>query len=114
MKFYEDCIRNSLEKEKALPKFYIGIESDALIASYALITNDLISMQDLLPWFACLFVNEPCRKKGYAERLLEHGLQEAKLEGFENLYLSTDLVDFYEKKGWTQLGKGYSFSGDAI
>jgi hypothetical protein len=49
LKFYEDCIRNSLEEEKALPKFYIGIESDALIASYALITNDLISMQDLLP-----------------------------------------------------------------
>ena len=58
LKFYDDCIRNSLNKEKAIPKFYIGIESDEIIGSYALLTNDIISRQDLMPWFACLFVNE--------------------------------------------------------
>jgi len=112
LNFYDDCIRNSLENKNAIPKFYIGIESDEIIGSYALITNDLISRQDLMPWFACLFVDDLHRKKGYAEMLLNHGLEQARLMGFECLYLSTDLVDFYEKKGWTQFGKGFSFSGD--
>ena len=110
--FYDDCIRHSIYNEKTIPKFYIGIEADEIVGSYALITNDLISRQDLMPWFACLFVNELHRKKGYAEMLLKHGLKQSKLKGFENLYLSTDLVKFYEKKGWDQYGKGFSFSGD--
>jgi len=104
--FYDDCIRNSLQKENAIPKFYIGVELDEIVASYALITNDLISRQDLMPWFACLFVTEPYRKRGYAEMLLDHGLNQSKLIGFDNLYLSTDLVNFYERKGWIELGKG--------
>lgn len=110
--FYDDCIRNSLNNEKKLPKFYLGIESDEIIGSYALLTNDIISRQDLQPWFACLFVNELNRKKGYAEMLLTHGLKQAKLKGFENLYLSTDLVNFYEKKGWAEFGKGFGVSGE--
>jgi GNAT superfamily N-acetyltransferase len=67
-----------------------------------------------MPWFACLFVNENHRKKGYAEMFLNHGLQQTKLKGFDNLYLSTDLINFYERKGWSELGKGFSFSGDEI
>ncbi len=112
--FYDDCIRNSLDEETAIPKFYIGVESDEIVASYALITNDLISRQDLMPWFACLFVTEPYRKRGYAELLLNHGLDQAKLKGYDNLYLSTDLINFYERKGWTEFGKGFGFSGDEI
>ena len=112
LNFYDDCIRHSLNDEKTIPKFYIGIESDKIVGSYALITNDLISRQDLMPWFACLFVSELHRKKGYAEMLLEHGIEQTKHKGFENLYLSTDLEKFYEKKGWTQYGKGFNFSGD--
>jgi len=114
LNFYDDCIRNSLKKENTIPKFYIGIEYDEIVGSYAILTNDLISRQDLLPWFACLFVTESYRKKGYAEMLLKHGINEAKLKGFENLYLSTDLVNFYEKKCWTEFGKGYGFSGGEI
>jgi len=110
--FYDDCIRNSLNKENAIPKFYIALESNEIVGSYALLNNDLISRQDLVPWFACLYVNESYRKKGFGEALLNHGLDQSKLKGFRNLYLSTDLVNFYEKKGWTEHGVGYSFTGD--
>jgi len=110
--FYDDCIRNSLNKEIKIPKFYIAIESNEIIGSYALLTNDIISRQDLMPWFACLFVNESYRKKGHAEMLLTHGLNQAKRKGFDNLFLSTDLINFYEKKGWTEYGKGFGVTGN--
>ncbi len=113
-KFYQDCIENSLDKSNLLPKFYIVIEKEKIIGSYALLTNDIISRQDLMPWFACLYVNEEHRKQGIAKKLLDHGLNEAKLKGFDKLFLSTDLVDFYEKKGWTHMCNGFNVSGDSL
>ncbi len=112
--FYKDCIVNSLKKENPIPKFYLGLEEDEIVASYALLTNDIISRQYLVPWFACLFVNETHRGQGLAEKLLNHALQEGKAKGFEKLYLSTDLVNFYERKGWTHLGVGYGVTGGEI
>jgi len=55
LKFYHDCIRNSLSKEKSIPKFYIGIGLNEIVGSYALLTNGLISRQDINA-LVCLFV----------------------------------------------------------
>ncbi len=112
--FYKDCILNALDKKNQLPKFYIGLIDERIVGSYALLTNDLISRQDLMPWLACLFVNEDQRKQGFAEQLLTHGLQQAHSKGFKKLYLSTDLVNFYERKGWRHLCQGYGVTGGEI
>lgn len=112
--FYKDCIENSLSNIESLPKFYLMLDKDEIIGCYALLTNDLISRQDLMPWFACLYVEEHYRNQGLAERLLNHGLNESKKRGFDTLYLSTDLNNFYEKKGWNYYSIGYGFSGDEI
>ncbi|WP_234424351.1 GNAT family N-acetyltransferase [Aquimarina sp. Aq107] len=110
--FYNDCIKNSLSDGVSLPKFYILLNGKGIIGSYALLTNDIISRQDLLPWFACLFIDEQFRNKGYAEKLLVHGLKEANNKGFEKIYLSTDLKNFYEKKRWDLFSHGYNLSGE--
>lgn len=112
--FYKDCMTHSMDETNAIPKFYMVLSKEEIIASYALITNDLISRQDLMPWFACLYVNEEHRNQGIAGTLLEHGLLETKRKGYNHLYLSTDLVGFYEKKEWTYLCQGYGFSGGKI
>jgi predicted acetyltransferase len=111
-KFYRDCILHSVDPLKPLPKFYVVLENDKIIASYALLINDIISRQDLYPWFACLFVNPEYRKRGIAGKLLTHGLQEAATKGYNKLYLSSDLENFYERKGWTYLGDGYNIVDD--
>ena len=112
--FYSDCITHSLDQQNALPKFYIGTIEVIIVCSYALLTNDIISRQDLMPWFACLYVDESYRNQGIAASLLVDGLLQAKAKGYKRLYLSTDLVDFYEKNGWEQYGVGYGTSGDAF
>ena len=112
--FYKDCIENSMSDNASLPKFYLMLDRDKIIGCYALLTNDIISRQDLMPWFACLFVDENYRNQGLAEALLKHGLHESQKRGFTTVYLSTDLNDFYEKKGWNYESKGYGVSGDEI
>lgn len=110
--FYKNCIDHSLNSEKALPKFYLALDKERIIGSYALVVNDLVSRQDLMPWLACLFVEEDCRGRGVAETLLKHGLKETRQKGFKMLYLSTDLEGFYEKKGWQHFSDTYNLSGE--
>ncbi len=107
-KFYEDCINHAFLGAQSLPGFYLLLEGNQIQGCYALLTNDIISRQDLMPWLACLYVNESVRNQGWAGKLLEHGLEEAKRMGFSTLYLSTDLEGFYEKKGWKLFGRGYN------
>ena len=113
-KFYKNCIENSLNNKNSLPKFYLALLGNEIIGSYALLINDIISRQDLMPWFACLFVNEEQRNKGIAEQLLQHGLTEAYKKGFEKLYLSTHLNTFYENKGWKHIANGYHVDDSEI
>lgn len=86
-RFYKDCIIHSLEKDKILPKIYLALEIDEIVGSYALLTNYLISRQDLMLWLACLYVTDQYRYNGIATRLLNHGLKETKKKGFRTLYL---------------------------
>lgn len=112
--FYKNCIDHSLDPKKLLPKFYLALQEERIIGSYALLVNDLVSRQDLMPWLACLYVEEDCRGRGVAETLLKHGLKETKQKGFETLYLSTDLENFYEKKGWQHIGESYNPFGESF
>lgn len=67
-----------------------------------------------MPWLACLFVNESHRNNGIAGQLLDHGLQESKRKGFDELYLATDLEDFYESKGWKHITNGFNIDDSVI
>lgn len=112
-KFYRDCIIHSTDKNKKLPKFFVIVQEKQIIASYALLTNDIISRQDLYPWLACLHVNEEHRNKGIASQLLIHGVNETANMGYPFLYLSSDLENFYEKRGWKHCANGFNtFDGE--
>ena len=113
-KFYKDCIENSLDNRNALPKFYLAMMENEMVGSYALLTNDIISRQDLMPWFACLYVNEDQRNKRIAGQLIQHALCETSKKGFEQLYLSTHLNGFYENKGWKHVANGYHIDDSEI
>lgn len=113
-KFYEDAMVHSLNKASNLPRFYVAMEKDEIIGTYALLRNDLNSRQDLCPWLACLFVNEKYRGSEIGEKLLQHGLKEAAKKGYDMLYLSTDLEGYYERYGWENSGFVYGASGDSI
>jgi GNAT superfamily N-acetyltransferase len=110
--FYRDCIENSLNNPHDVPKFYVALDDNRIIGSYALLINDLISRQDLKPWLACLYTEPDYRGKGIAGMLLNHGLEQTKAMGYPKLYLYTDLEGFYEKKGWEHICNGFITNGN--
>ncbi|SFF48056.1 Acetyltransferase (GNAT) domain-containing protein [Paenibacillus algorifonticola] len=112
-KFYQDCMLHSCTSVCDLPRFYIAVQNDSIVGTYALLRNDLISRQDLFPWLACLYVVPELRGNKVGARLLKHALEETKSLGLTKLYLSTDLEGYYEKYDWTYLTTGYLFNGEA-
>ena len=70
--FYKDAIKNSSLPGKPLPRFYLMLEKEKIIGCYALLTNDLISRQDLWPWLGCLFVEKEYRGNQLGFMLMEH------------------------------------------
>lgn len=110
--FYRDCMKHSCENNSELPRFYIVIQNHSIVGSYALLTNDLISRQDLTPWLACLFVIPELRGNKLGSILLQHACKEAHKKGFEYLYLCTEIEGYYEKYGWSYVEEAYIFNGE--
>lgn len=56
-RFYEDCMIHSGKSGDGIPRFYVGIENEEIIGTYALIRNDLNSRQDFIRgWHVCTLI----------------------------------------------------------
>jgi GNAT superfamily N-acetyltransferase len=104
---YEDCIMNCLNSPSPLPQWYLFYEKERIIGCAGLITNDFISRMDLYPWLCALYIEEDSRGHSYGALLIEQIKKDAKDNGYESLYLCTDLVGYYEHYGFQYLAQGY-------
>jgi len=104
---YEDCISHSINAKDSLPQWYVLENNNEFIGCAGLITNDFISRMDLYPWVCAIFIEEKYRGNNYSKLLIEKAKEDSKKAGFQNLYLCTDYIGFYEKMGFKYIGQGY-------
>lgn len=90
--------------EKALvPKWYIAVAGEQIIAGLGVIDNDFHQRKDLAPNVCALYVEEAYRRQGLGGVLLNHVCKEMKKRGISTLYLVTDHISYYEHYGWNFL-----------
>ena len=77
----------------------ILVDKDDLIGFISLFPYDCEEEKDLSPWYATMFVKKEYRGKGYSKLLNDAILEEAKKRGFKEVYLKTELINYYEKFG---------------
>ncbi|WP_306350330.1 GNAT family N-acetyltransferase [Flavobacterium sp. '19STA2R22 D10 B1'] len=104
---YEDCITHSITSLMPLPQWYLLEKDNEIIGCAGLITNDFISRGDLYPWICALYIDENHRGNSYASLLIDKAKEDTLKGGFENLYLGTDHVGYYEKHGFHYIAQGY-------
>lgn len=91
---------HSLQKEK-LPQTYGLFLDERIIGMYQFSYEDLSVRPDIYPWLANVYIDEKYRNKGYARYMLNTVRDNAKKGiNFNELFLYTEHINFYEKFGW--------------
>lgn len=100
----EEKINKKIEKynkfvnEKSFCKLVL-VDDDKLIGFISLFPYDGEEEKELSPWYATMYVKKEYRGKGYSKLLNDAILEVAKNRGFKEVYLKTELNNYYEKFG---------------
>lgn len=77
----------------------ILLDNKELIGFISIFPFDCNECPDLSPWYSTMYVKEKYRGKGYSKLLNDAILQEAKNRKYKEIYLKTELTNYYEKFG---------------
>lgn len=110
---YRDCMEQCLKSPSPLPQWYLLEENGEIIGGAGLIANDFISRQELRPWLCALYVEPEWRDRGCGGRLIGAVCRAAGELGFENIYLCSDHVGYYERYGFARIGTGWHPWGES-
>ena len=80
--------------------WYLCLNGDTIIAGLGVIKNDFHNRKDLYPNVCAVYTEEAFRHQGIAGNLLNMVVADTKKRGISPIYLSADIVGFYEKYGW--------------
>ena len=95
----EKCnkVRNLLDRNDFCK--LILVDKNKLIGFISIFPYDSDEVPDLTPWYATMYVKSEYRGKGYSRILNDAILKEARKRGFKEIYLKTELNNYYEKFG---------------
>lgn len=77
----------------------ILVDEKNLIGFISLFPFDGDEEKELTPWYATMYVKKEYRGKGYSKLLNDAILDVARNRGFKEVYLKTELINYYEKFG---------------
>ena len=97
---YKESISESLIDKTVVPRWYVVVNGDKIIAGLGVIENDFHDRKDLTPNVCAVYVEEEFRCHGIAGEMLNFVCRDMKENGIDTLYLVTDHTSFYERYGW--------------
>jgi GNAT superfamily N-acetyltransferase len=96
-------IYQRLLNESDLPIAIVAMENNQVVGTALICERDPDIKLEIGPWVEGVFVKEQFRKQGIATKLVERIELIAETLGYKQIYLSTHLKDFYEKRGWEKV-----------
>ena len=104
---YVDCIEHAKDCNDSLSNWYLLLDEDKVIGCAGLITNDFVSRMDLYPYLCALYIEEEYRGNNYGKLLINKIKEDTLKLGYDNLYLVTDHIGYYEHFDFEFIGTGY-------
>lgn len=84
-------------------RLYLLIDGEKIVSFATLSQKDCIADDRLYPWIGFVYTFPAYRGHRYSEKLIHHAENVARDCGCENIYISTDHDNLYEKYGFTYL-----------
>ena len=100
---YRESMEECLAGGSPVPQWYMAMAEGRIIGGLGVIENDFHDRRDLTPNVCAVYVEEDCRCRGIAGRLLETVCRDMAHMGVDTLYLVTDHTSLYERYGWAFL-----------
>ena len=82
-----------------IPLSFVAFAGNEPAGTVQLIACDSKARPDLTPWLAALYVDPSHREKGIGSRLVRRIVLEASRLGCAEVFLETDIPEFYERLG---------------
>lgn len=97
-------LENSLRSEP-IPTTLVAHAGERFIGTVSLIFSDMDERVQYSPWLAALWVEAESPNEGVGATLLTAGMQKAKAEGVERVYLCAveEKSAYYRRLGWEQI-----------
>ena len=77
----------------------ILLNDERLIGFISIFPNNCDECIDLTPWYATMYVKKEYRGKGYSKILNDAILEESRKTNHKEIFLKTNLKNYYEKFG---------------
>ena len=77
----------------------ILLKDNELIGFISIFPNDCDECRDLTPWYSTMYVKKEYRGQGYSKILNDAILKESKKRNYNEIFLKTELNNYYEKFG---------------
>lgn len=90
-------VRKNLSKDNFCK--LILVDNNTLVGFISIFPSDCDECEDLTPWYATMYVKKEYRGKGYSKILNDAILEEAKRRNYTEIFLKTDLINYYDKFG---------------
>ncbi len=98
---YRQSLDLSIKKKDKVPQWYLLLnENDEIIGGAGVIDNDFHKRKDLTPNICALYVEENYRGRNISKDLLAYIKEDLGNLGYQEVYLITDHIGFYEKYNW--------------
>jgi N-acetylglutamate synthase-like GNAT family acetyltransferase len=97
---YFSSINDSLSTGVQIPKWYVILKDDQIIAGAGVVSGDPQIQKDKRANVCAVYVEEQYRGLRIAGTLLEYICIDMAFHGVTTLYLTTELTGFYDRYGW--------------
>ncbi|HKM34501.1 MAG TPA: GNAT family N-acetyltransferase [Lachnospiraceae bacterium] len=101
--------RNAFEDWEGV---FAAVKGTQIVGYCTFLKTDYYPENRYSPWISSIFVDENHRGTRISEKMINKVIEYAKKQGFSKVYIPSDMLDFYEKYGFTRIDELQNYGGD--